>query len=167
MPFRITKRYDRFPTRATDFAKLIHYRTLMGGIARINVGPDRIPFEVHKKLLCDQSRFFDGKFKEIERSNNARDEIDLPQFHPNTFIEVVNWMYKGELNLAPRSSNYRSVCALCKIGDYLKMADFQREALNRLTQIIAGGVLDEFLAHAEEQGLLYDLESSSSDSEES
>lgn len=60
------------------------------------MGAQQKQYAVHKKLLCDKSKFFDkafnGAFKE-----STTGVMDLPTDDPVAFNSFVNWLYRGTL----------------------------------------------------------------------
>jgi len=60
----------------------------------VYVGPDRVHFRVHKKLLCRDApvfdRMFNGGFKEA-----VKNSADLPDDEPETFDSFLKWLYRG------------------------------------------------------------------------
>ncbi|KAL2785546.1 hypothetical protein BJX66DRAFT_314527 [Aspergillus keveii] len=72
--------------------------TLSAGIARINVGPDETPFDVHLELLCDSSPYFNNLYKDRTDSTISEVPITLPDVDPDVFAEAISWMYRGKLS---------------------------------------------------------------------
>jgi hypothetical protein len=60
------------------------------------VGPDKVAFTVHKKLICERSAYFskafNGEFKEATENN-----IYLPEDSPEIFPWFINWLYRDQL----------------------------------------------------------------------
>ncbi|KAL4789619.1 hypothetical protein BDV19DRAFT_22994 [Aspergillus venezuelensis] len=72
--------------------------TFSAGIARINVGPNEVPFDVHLELLCDTSPYFNTLYKDRAESAVSDDPITLPDDDPDVFAEAISWMYRGTLS---------------------------------------------------------------------
>jgi hypothetical protein len=72
------------------------HRDLGTEIVQVFVGSKRELFQVHKKLICSVSEFFDKAFKGgfAEASEN---QMELPEDNPDIFAMFVAWLYKGEL----------------------------------------------------------------------
>lgn len=75
---------------------LIISRDLGTECVQLFAGSDRKPFQVHKKLICSASKFFDkasnGRF--VEASSN---QMELPEDTADTVAMFVAWLYKGGL----------------------------------------------------------------------
>jgi hypothetical protein len=63
----------------------------------IYVGPDRVHFRIHQKLLCQDApvfdRMFNGSFEEA-----AKKSADLPADEPETFDSFLQWLYRATLD---------------------------------------------------------------------
>jgi BTB/POZ domain len=73
------------------------HRDLGTEIVQIFVWSKRELFQIHKKLICSVSEFFDKAFNDgfAEASKN---QMELPEDVPDIFAMFVAWLYKGELN---------------------------------------------------------------------
>ncbi|KAF7949357.1 uncharacterized protein EAE97_002866 [Botrytis byssoidea] len=66
------------------------------------VGPKRKKYIVHKKILCDQSDFFNAGFnKAFEEAANG--EMYLPEDNPATFADLIEYLYRGALPYTEKS----------------------------------------------------------------
>ncbi|KAL2827661.1 hypothetical protein BJY01DRAFT_229022 [Aspergillus pseudoustus] len=79
-------------------AKSLGKLTLSAGIARLNVGADQTPFDVHVELLCDKSPFFNNLYSDRTDSTIPEVPISLPDVDPDVFAEIISWMYRSQLN---------------------------------------------------------------------
>ncbi|KAI9738795.1 MAG: hypothetical protein M1834_008302 [Cirrosporium novae-zelandiae] len=71
-------------------------RFMFKTIVKVEIGPESIPFWVHKEIICSQSPFFhvafNGSFKEaIDQA------IKLPEDSPEVFEYFMQWLYTGSL----------------------------------------------------------------------
>ncbi|TGO68097.1 hypothetical protein BOTNAR_0030g00190 [Botryotinia narcissicola] len=66
------------------------------------VGPKRKKYIVHKKILCDQSDFFNAGFnKAFEEAANG--EMYLPEDNPATFADLIEYLYRATLPYTEKS----------------------------------------------------------------
>ncbi|KAF7894602.1 uncharacterized protein EAF01_010052 [Botrytis porri] len=67
------------------------------------VGPKRKKYIVHKKVLCDQSEFFNAWFnKGFEEAANG--EMCLPEDDPATCADLIEYFYRGTLPYADKTT---------------------------------------------------------------
>jgi len=78
---------------------------IMRQAALVMIGPNKVPYCVHKSLLCYYPQFFrgalEGKFEEGEKQGVWLDTEDEATF--NLFL---HWMYSGDIVL-PRTPKER------------------------------------------------------------
>jgi hypothetical protein len=66
------------------------------------VGPKRKKCQVHKKLLCDKSPFFQKAFSSDSNFKEAAEAtMHLPEDDPTTFDRIINWLYRDQLPTYP------------------------------------------------------------------
>lgn len=56
------------------------------------VGDKRKKHIVHKKILCDQSQFFNSEFKRVSKG-----EMYLPEDNPAVVVDLIEFLYRGKL----------------------------------------------------------------------
>ncbi|KAL5341992.1 hypothetical protein BJX70DRAFT_357511 [Aspergillus crustosus] len=105
--------------------------TLSAGIARINVGPDETPFDVHLELLCDSSPYFNTLYKDRTDSAISDVPITLPDADPDVFAEAISWMYRGQLSadLATRDCGMNFCFELWVLAEKFEMPSLQNQAV--------------------------------------
>ncbi|KAE8143897.1 hypothetical protein BDV38DRAFT_232270 [Aspergillus pseudotamarii] len=84
-------------------AKPLTKNTLTAGIARISVGTDDTPFDVHLELLCDHSPYFDDLYADRAQSPVTELPIHFPDDDPDVFSVLISWMYCGQIAVKPQS----------------------------------------------------------------
>ncbi|KAL8850437.1 MAG: hypothetical protein Q9221_004579 [Calogaya cf. arnoldii] len=66
-------------------------------VVSLEVGPDAVPFFVHKSVLCDSSPFFNaafnGQFQEKVGS------MELKEDTVETVERFIYWLYKGDIKI--------------------------------------------------------------------
>jgi hypothetical protein len=73
-------------------------RSLGEDIVILYVGAKRKKYQVHKKLLCDRSSFFQNAFSSDSNFKEATEGIMyLPEDDPATFDRIINWLYRDQL----------------------------------------------------------------------
>ncbi|KAG4028535.1 hypothetical protein MFRU_021g01220 [Monilinia fructicola] len=69
---------------------------VLNEVITLYIGKKRKKYVVHKKILCDQSKFFDaafnGNFKEATKG-----EMYLPEDHPTAVAALIEYLYRGSL----------------------------------------------------------------------
>ncbi|KAL4948346.1 hypothetical protein BDW69DRAFT_198942 [Aspergillus filifer] len=108
--------------------------TLSAGIARINVGPDEVPFDVHLELLCDSSPYFNTIYEDRTESAISDVPISLPDADPDVFAEAISWMYRGKLSgdLATRLGDHEMTFCMELWAIAICKARVDRSALTSL-----------------------------------
>lgn len=69
---------------------------MTGGIARIDVGTEHIPFDIHIELLCEYSAFFNEHFKD-RCTQVVSGTVHLRDCDHDLFTEFVNLLYRGKI----------------------------------------------------------------------
>jgi hypothetical protein len=90
----------------------------------IAVGPDDIPFDAHIELICDCSPFFDNLLKHRFTEPQAK-IIPLPDDDPDTFMEFLNWAYRGQILDDKFSPKWIELCRLWVLADKLGVRELQ------------------------------------------
>lgn len=73
---------------------------------KVIVGSEKVPFDIHKQLVCNASAFFrracNGGFKEAQTG-----KVNLPEEEPEIFDIFTRCLYKEDLDLPafPRGEN--------------------------------------------------------------
>ncbi|KAL4963995.1 BTB/POZ domain-containing protein [Aspergillus stella-maris] len=82
--------------------------TLSAGIARIIIGPDQVPFDVHLELLCNTSPYFNHIYEDRTESIVSEVPFTFQDADPDVFAEAISWMYRGTLSgdLATRPGDH-------------------------------------------------------------
>ncbi|KAI9926054.1 hypothetical protein ASPWEDRAFT_25875 [Aspergillus wentii DTO 134E9] len=70
---------------------------LSGGFARLTVGKDEVPFDVHLELLRDCSPYFEDLFKHRGAEDITEQPVSFPDDDPDLFAQAISWMYRGSL----------------------------------------------------------------------
>ncbi|KAL8733491.1 MAG: hypothetical protein Q9166_002118 [cf. Caloplaca sp. 2 TL-2023] len=104
-------------------------------IVTVEVGPERVPFSVHKGLICGHSTFlnaaFNGSFKEA-----AMQSIPLEEESPKVFDIIHKWLYTKRLTGAKDGQDVpltRYKCLdLYVLGDNFDMPDICDAAINHI-----------------------------------
>ncbi|KAB8302100.1 hypothetical protein EYC80_005551 [Monilinia laxa] len=65
-------------------------------VVALYVGKKRKRYIVHKKILCDQSEFFDAGFNNEFREATKR-EIYLLEDDPTALAALIEYMYRGSV----------------------------------------------------------------------
>ncbi|KAL3492452.1 hypothetical protein BJX62DRAFT_236271 [Aspergillus germanicus] len=105
--------------------------TLSAGIARINVGPDETPFDVHLELLCDSSPYFNNLYGDRTDSAISEVPITLPDVDPDVFAEAISWMYRGKLSsdLSTRDRGMAFCFELWVLAEKFEIPALQNQAI--------------------------------------
>jgi hypothetical protein len=89
---------------AHNRSKSRNSRSLGEDIVTIYVGAKRKKFQIHKKLLCDRSSFFQKAFSSDRNFKEATEGIMyLPEDDSATFDRIVNWLYRDQLPACPET----------------------------------------------------------------
>ncbi|KAE8371695.1 hypothetical protein BDV26DRAFT_121266 [Aspergillus bertholletiae] len=110
-------------------AKPLMKDTLTAGIARINVGVDDTPFDVHIELLCDHSPYFDALYEERTKKSIADCAISFPDDDPDAFSVLVSWMYRGDITVDLSRANMLFGFKLWVLAGKFSMAELQNTVM--------------------------------------
>jgi len=118
-----------------------------GGAVEVYVGPDKKMYTIPRALLSHHSEYFqrslNGQFREA-----SENQIHLTEDDPKTFILVLEWLYKGTLNILDdrchgaedRLVALRAIChTLCELyclADKLLIHPIQDYAFTQLERAL-------------------------------
>ena len=102
------------------------------GTVIIKVGVEKVPFTVHKSILCKVSPYFraalDGGFKEAHEN-----ELDLPEDEPVAFKHFLLWLYTDRIlskDAKLANVNHRTLVDLYIFGQMRGIPALQNDAID-------------------------------------
>ncbi|KAL6716043.1 hypothetical protein ACLMJK_007005 [Lecanora helva] len=101
------------------------------------VGPDKVPFIVHKTQLCEASSFFKAAFHTTFYKEGSENKMQLAEDKASTVDLFVQWLYKKECELSishPRNQSsttrfYMKVVKLLIFADKYDVPSFKEYML--------------------------------------
>lgn len=101
------------------------------------VGKSRKEFYVHRKLLCEQSPYFQARLKECW--DGVEGPVELDDIDAVGFEAAVEWMYSKSLlpqyldfTGTDETFNSGHIRMAYKVGDRLLMTDFQNKLMDQI-----------------------------------
>lgn len=65
-------------------------------IAQINIGTERIPWDIHIELLWEHSAYFNEHFK-YRYMRTVSEAVHIRDFDPDLFTQFINLVYRGKI----------------------------------------------------------------------
>lgn len=114
------------------------FRYARSDIVTILAGPDKIPFKIHKDLLCDQSEYFAANFGETWNTDNKA-EATVSEIEEEIFQMIFSWLYTGEVpdnvgDEQPEQSKqpiWRNQFRLYQAADFLMMTELMNKIVDK------------------------------------
>ncbi|KAK6524105.1 hypothetical protein TWF694_005768 [Orbilia ellipsospora] len=104
----------------------------------IFVGPTRVPFHLHKVIICASSPFFQAALKPRTFKESIASELRLPEIDPTVFWNVVWWMYGGtEAGTSSINRRDDDITKTYAAAEFLLMKEYRRDILLRATQLFS------------------------------
>ncbi|KAL8769317.1 MAG: hypothetical protein Q9209_004699 [Squamulea sp. 1 TL-2023] len=127
--------------KPSAYASLSPYRSMFSNeMVTIEVGPRKVPFLIHKGLICSESKFFNaafnGQFKEATTQSVHLDEEDPGDFdiiHKYLYTEKLTIAHNGKDELLGRGSKCLDIYVL---SDKLDIPNVCDAAINHINVVI-------------------------------
>ncbi|EPE29097.1 POZ [Glarea lozoyensis ATCC 20868] len=116
-------------TQETTAADILSSETLGNEIVQIYVGQKRKHFSVHKKLICDRSKYFNGAFNRgfMEAGSG---ELYLPEdYSADAFDHLIDFIYRKALPHY-ELNDYTRFVALYHLAHQLGMDDLMNDLID-------------------------------------
>ncbi|TGO72243.1 hypothetical protein BELL_0476g00070 [Botrytis elliptica] len=99
----------------------------------LHVGPKREKYIVHKKVLCDQSEFFNAGFnKGFQEGSNG--EMYLPEDDPAACADLIEYLYRGTLPYADETTT-RPMLELYCLAEKICMPLLMDELMDKIMEV--------------------------------
>lgn len=124
--------------------------TLTAGIARVSVGADDTPFDVHLELLCDHSPYFDDIYADRALKPMTDVPIRFPDDDPDVFSVLISWMYRGQVVVKPSPQSVLFLIKLWVLAGKFEMVELQNNVISLCKTRIddkSGTVFDDHTIH--------------------
>ncbi|KAK6495151.1 hypothetical protein TWF481_003179 [Arthrobotrys musiformis] len=96
-------------------------------------GPDRVPFKLHRAVICQTSDFFKAACKHSFKEGNTK-EIYLREIDPSTFRWIADWQYGKKDKYNETWTSGREELGIFKAADFLQIKRLRSEILESLTK---------------------------------
>ncbi|KAM0717910.1 hypothetical protein Q7P37_006242 [Cladosporium fusiforme] len=137
-----------------------HKRGDYSDILTILVGSDKKQFCVHKRRICNKSKFFKTSCKKERWLEGKTNTVALPDTEPDVFQLYLDWVYTGEIGIEFRwdyrnaiDSAYKSLFGLWQLGDFLDDPLLRYTAMRHLALDARGWPNPEIICEAWESTL--------------
>lgn len=93
------------------------YSPYTSPIVRLYVGPERIPFDVHKDIICNKSTVLKPKFEATPPSTKKREiSARLPHHDPNDISRLIEFLYEQKYVLPRQQSGGHYLSTEYRLG---------------------------------------------------